>query len=91
LGSSIFLKGPRLFNTDISIIKNIASTERVRMNIYAEMLNALNHPNFNFTDSYSFSTNNPAQYLLVNSSPYAPGTVGQNGNRQIQFRIQLAF
>src|SRR5215831_15142851 len=91
LGSMIFLKGPRLFNTDISIIKNIPITERVKMNIYAEMLNALNHPNFNFTDSYSFSTNNPAQYLLVNSSPYAPGTVGQNGNRQIQFRIQLAF
>jgi hypothetical protein len=91
LGSIIFLKGPRLFNTDISIIKNIPITEHLKMNIYAEMLNAFNHPNFNFTDSYSGGTNNPAQYLLVNSSPYAPGTVGQNGNRQIQFRVQLAF
>jgi hypothetical protein len=91
LGSTIFLKGPRLVDTDISIIKNIPITERVKMNIYAEMLNAFNHPNFNFTDSYSGGTNNPAQYLLVNSAPYAPGTVGQNGNRQIQFRIQLAF
>jgi len=91
LGSIVFLKGPRLFNTDISIIKAIPITERVRMNIYAEMLNAFNHPNFNFTDGYSFGTNNPAQYLLVNSAPYAPGTVGQNGNRQIQFRMQVAF
>jgi hypothetical protein len=91
LGSVIFLKGPRLFNTDISIIKNIPITEHVKMNIYAEMLNAFNHPNFNFTDSYSGGTNNPAQFLLVNSAPYAPGTVGQNGNRQIQFRMQLAF
>jgi len=91
LGSMVFLKGPRLFNTDISIIKAIPITERVRLNIYAEMLNAFNHPNFNFTDGYSFGTNNPAQYLLVNSAPYAPGTVGQNGNRQIQFRMQLAF
>ncbi|MFZ0862200.1 MAG: hypothetical protein WAN18_16050, partial [Candidatus Sulfotelmatobacter sp.] len=82
---------PRLFNTDISLIKAIPITEHVRMNIYAEMLNAFNHPNFNFTDSYSGGTNNPAQYLLVNSAPYAPGTVGQNGNRQIQFRMQVAF
>jgi hypothetical protein len=91
LGSIVFLKGPRLFNTDISIIKAIPITERVRLNIYAEMLNAFNHPNFNFTDGYSFGTNNPAQYLLVNSAPYAQGTVGQNGNRQIQFRMQVAF
>ena len=93
LGSMVFLKGPRLFNTDISIIKAIPITERVRMNIYAEMLNAFNHPNFNFTNSfYSFGTNNPAQYLSVtNGPPFAPGTVGQNGNRQIQFRMQVAF
>jgi hypothetical protein len=91
LGQTIFLKGPRLFNTDISIIKNIPITERFKFNISAEMLNAFNHPNFNFTDSYSGGTNNPAQYLLVNSSPYAPGTVGQNGNRQIQFRMKLDF
>ena len=92
LGSVIFLKGPRLFNTDISIIKHIQITERVKMNIYAEMLNAFNHPNFNFTDGYSGGTNNPAQYLQVNGTPpYAPGTVGQNGNRQIQFRMQVAF
>jgi hypothetical protein len=91
LGSIIFLKGPRLFNTDISIIKAIPITEHVKMNLYAEMLNAFNHPNFNFTDSYSGGTNNPAQFLLVNSAPYAPGTVGQNGNRQIQFRMQVAF
>lgn len=91
LGSIVFLKGPRLFNTDISIIKAIPIKEHLKMNLYAEMLNAFNHPNFNFTDSYSGGTNNPAQYLLVNSAPYAPGTVGQNGNRQIQFRIQVAF
>ena len=91
LGSTVFLHGPRLFDTDISLIKSIPIWERVRFNFSAEFLNAFNHPNFNFTDSYSFGTNNPAQYLLVNSSPYAPGTVGQNGNRMIQFRLQLQF
>ena len=93
LGSIVFLKGPSLFNTDISIIKAIPFTERVRMNIYCEMLNAFNHPNFNFTNSfYSFGTNNPAQFLSVtNGPPFAPGTVGQNGNRQIQFRMVVEF
>jgi len=92
LGSIVFLKGPRLFNTDISIIKVFPITERVHLNIYCEMLNAFNHPNFNYTNSgYSNGTNNPAQFLVVNSEPFAPGTVGQNGNRQIQFRMQLAY
>jgi hypothetical protein len=92
LGQAIFLHGPMLVDTDISIIKNIPIWERVRFNIYAELVNAFNHPNFNFTDSiYSGLSNNPAQYLFVNSAPYAPGTVQQNGNRQVQFRLQLAF
>ena len=81
LGSIVFLKGPRFFNTDISIVKAIPITERVRMNIYCEMLNAFNHPNFNFTNSfYSFGTNNPAQFLSVtNGPPFAPGTSGPAG------------
>jgi hypothetical protein len=91
LGQNVFLKGPHLVNVDLSVIKTIAVWERLRFNIYGEFLNAFNHPNFNFIDGYSFGTNNPAQYLLVNQAPYATGTVGQNGNRQIQFRLQLQF
>jgi hypothetical protein len=91
LGQNVFLKGPKTVDVDLSVIKTIGIWERLRFNFYAEFLNAFNHPNFNFIDSYSFGTNNPAQYLLVNSAPYAPGTVGQNGNRQIQFRLQLQF
>ena len=91
LGNSIFLRGPGLFDADLSVIKSIGIWERVRFNIYAEFLNILNHPNFNFIDGYSYGTNNPAQYLPVNAAPYAPGTVQQNGNRQIQFRLQMAF
>jgi hypothetical protein len=91
LGQNIFLKGPATISTDFSVIKTVYLWERLRFNFYSEFLNVFNHPSFNFIDSYSFGTNNPAQYLLVNSSPYAPGTVGQNGNRQIQFRLQLQF
>ena len=91
LGNSIFLRGPKLFDVDLSVIKSIGIWERVKFNIYAEFLNAFNHPNFNFIDGYSFGTNNPAQYLPVNAGPFANGTVGQNGNRQIQFRLQMMF
>ncbi|HKS82409.1 MAG TPA: carboxypeptidase-like regulatory domain-containing protein [Candidatus Acidoferrales bacterium] len=91
LGQNVFLKGPRTVDVDLSVIKTIGIWERLRFNIYAEFLNAFNHPSFNFIDGYSFGTNNPAQYLLVNQQPYAPGSVGQNGNRQIQFRLQMQF
>lgn len=91
LGNSIFLRGPGLFDADLSVIKSIGIWEHLRFNFYAEFLNIFNHPNFNFIDSYSGGTNNPAQYAPVNAAPYLPGTVQQNGNRQIQFRLQLAF
>jgi hypothetical protein len=96
MGRQIFLSGPKLVNTDFSLIKNFSIRERVGLNFYAEFINAFNHPNFNFIDSYSGHTDNPAQYLPVNSAPYAPGRVTATGgtatgNRQIQFRLELAF
>jgi hypothetical protein len=87
----IFLHGPMFINTNLSLTKHIPIWERVGLDIHAEFINAFNHPNFNYTDSYSFGTNNPAQYLFVNAAPYSPLTVNQGGNRQIQFRLQLVF
>jgi len=87
----IFLHGPMFVNTDLSLNKEIPIWERVAIDIHAEFVNAFNHPSFNYTDNYSFGTNNPAQYLFVNSAPYSPLTVGQGGNRQIQFRAQIVF
>ncbi len=87
----IFLHGPMFVNTDLSITRHIAIWERLGLDIHAEFINVFNHPSFNYTDGYSYSTNNPAQYLFVNSAPYSPLTVGQGGNRVIQFRVQLVF
>jgi len=87
----MFLHGPNFINTNLSITKHIGIWERVGMDIHGEFINVFNHPSFNYTDGYSFSTNNPAQYLFVNSAPYSPLTVGQAGNRVIQFRVQLVF
>jgi len=90
LGQFIFLTGPMYVNTDISLLKSIPIHERLRLNIYAEMLNAFNHPNWNITDNFSFSTNNPAQYVNVQSPTYTAASPA-NGSRSIQFRLQLAF
>ena len=87
----IFLHGPMFVNTNLSLTKRISLYERLGLEIHAEFINVFNHPSFNYTDGYSYSTNNPAQYLFVNSAPYSPLTVGQSGNRVIQFRAQLAF
>lgn len=88
----IFLHGPMFVNTNFSLSKDIPIWERVHMEINAEFINAFNHPNFNYTDGYSSKTNNPAQYLFVNISPYSPLTLNSaSGNRQIQFRLQVVF
>jgi hypothetical protein len=83
-------------NTDISILKSIPIFEKLRLNIYAEMINAFNHPNWNITDNFSGSTNNPAQYVNVQSSTFSAASIanpnnGAGGARSIQFRVQLAF
>jgi hypothetical protein len=89
-GQFVFLTGPMFFNTDMSLVKTIPIKERVRLNIYAEFLNAFNHTNWNVIDGYAGGTNNPAEYANINSStfpelsdPYIP--------RNIQFRLQIAF
>jgi hypothetical protein len=96
LGSFIFLRGPMFVNTDISIIKSIPIWERVRLNIYAEMINAFNHPNWTVTDNFSANSNNPAQFVNIQSTTFAGASIanpnnGAAGARSIQFRIQLAF
>ena len=90
LGSFVFLKGPVFFNTDMSLVKSIPIFDRLRMDVYAEFLNAFNHTNWNVTDNFSGRTNNPAQYLDVTSAPFAGARLA-DGPRTIQFRLQLAF
>jgi hypothetical protein len=90
LGQFIFLTGPMLVNTDISLLKSIPIHERVRFNIYAEFLNAFNHANWNITDNFSGGTNNPAQYVNIQSSTFTAASAA-NQPRSIQFRLQLAF
>ncbi len=90
LGQFVYLTGPMFFNTDISIVKSIPITERVKFNIYAEFLNAFNHTNWNVIDPYTPGSNNPAQYANINSSTF-PALSDPYIPRNIQFRLQVAF
>jgi len=97
LGQFVYLHGPQFFDTDFAVTKLFPIVENMQLNIQAEMLNAFNHPDWNYVDGYSAGTNNPAQYVTVTNSPAAPGAeinpngLASGGSRDIQFRIQLQF
>jgi len=99
LGQFVWLTGPTLFTADMSVIKSIPITERVKLNFYAEFLNVFNHPAWFVLDNYSFqSVNNPADYANINSTTFSglyestgSGVGGSLTPRNIQFRLQLAF
>jgi hypothetical protein len=71
LGQMVYLRGPMFFDTDISLVKSIPITERVRFNIFAEFINALNHPNWTAIDNFSSGTKNPGQYANISSSTFS--------------------
>jgi hypothetical protein len=97
LGQFIYLTGPQLINTDFAVTKEFPILEHLKLNMQAEMLNLFNHPLWAVVDSYSGSTNNPAQYVNLQNYPVVPGTqtdpegLGSGGPRDLQFRVQLVF
>lgn len=94
LGSMVYLYGPMFWNVDMSVHKAIPITERVSLNIWAEFLNAFNHPNWTVLDNFSGKTNGPAQYANITSNSFsALSLANPDGlySRNIQFRVQLSF
>jgi hypothetical protein len=73
------LSGPQYFNLDMSIIKRIPITERVKFEIKVTAVNLLNHPNFIYgTQNFDSTT-----FGLITS---------QRGNsRQMNFIGQIRF
>jgi hypothetical protein len=74
--SRAFFLGPSAFTSDLSLFKNIAVTERVKMRFTADFVNAFNHP-------YNNGPN--ATTGLVDLSVQA------NDPRIIQFSLRLSF
>ena len=73
------LRGPSRVNVDFSLFKDIAVTERIRLQFRGELFNILNHPQFDLPNS---TIGQPAAGTITN-------TVGTP--RDIQIGLRLAF
>jgi hypothetical protein len=80
------LTGPGLAELDVSVMKNTAISERVRLQFRAEFFNVLNHANFGTPNTVVFSSasTTPASTAGVITSTAST-------SRQIQFGLKLLF
>jgi hypothetical protein len=72
------VRAPGLWNTDLSLSKNMAVTERIRFQIRADLFNAFNHTNFNAVSTGITSAN----FGRLTST---------TGPRIVQFNARLTF
>jgi hypothetical protein len=73
------LHAPHRTNDDIAINKSIAFTERIRFKLQAELINAFNHPLFQYSNTDISSTTGFGRGYY-NGSP-----------RNIEFRANIEF
>ncbi len=76
--------GPGLAEMDLSLVKGIAATERVRLQFRAEFFNILNHTNLGTPNAIVFSSGavSPSAGLITTTA---------TTSRQIQFGLKLMF
>jgi hypothetical protein len=81
------LRGPRFFNTDISLSKDAKLTEQFRLQFRAEVFNIFNHANFANPNNNVFSASGAVNAAagVITSSNF--GTTP----RQIQFGLKFTF
>lgn len=78
------LTGPGLADADVSLFKNVAISERLRLQIRAEFFNVLNHANFSTPNAIVFSNG-----AISSSAGLITSTT--TTLRQIQFGMKLMF
>jgi len=80
------LNGPQYFDADLSIIKRVPFTERVRLELKATAINFLNHTNFIYgTQNFDSTT-----FGLITTQRASFGTSIVN-TRSLNFQAQLRF
>jgi len=78
------LSGPDFVNTDFSVMKHFALTERVRLDFRTEVFNLFNHPQFGAPGGNGVGADfNSPTFNVVNYTV--------NNPRLIQFALKLAF
>jgi hypothetical protein len=88
-----FINGPMYFNWDAGLIKNIAFTERTRLQLRMEVFNVLNNVNF-FAPSGGNATSNgeDSNIFNINSATFGQITSGNAyPPRIIQFAARFEF
>jgi hypothetical protein len=73
------LSGPHYFDWDMGAFKTFAITERFKLTFRSDLMNVLNHPNFNNPNN-DISQPNAGQVTWVSGNP-----------RVVQFALRLAF
>jgi Carboxypeptidase regulatory-like domain/TonB dependent receptor len=79
--------GPNLFNSDMSIFKNVSIHERMTAQFRMDAFNALNHINYAVPNGAIDSSSSGA----ITGGPYPTGTGGTTNPRQLQFTLHLQF
>ncbi len=83
------LRGPGFFNLDASIFRNFSITERVKLQIRAEMFGVTNTPHYGLPGT---DVTNPAQFGVITSTLNLAGRgTGTGGERQTWFSARVTF
>jgi hypothetical protein len=80
------LEGPKLIETDVSLTKKFAFTERLNLQFRSEVFNLFNHTNLN--------TPNPVVYAAATGGPSPTAgviTSTSTTSRQIQLGLKLLW
>ena len=72
------LEGPAYHNVNVSLVKNTAFSERLKLQLRAEAFNLFNHPNFNLPDNFL-------------GSPTFGRISSARDPRHLQFGVKLLF
>jgi hypothetical protein len=83
-------RGPKYVNVDMSLFKNVALSERVRLQLRAEAFNLFNHPNFALPETNLLS---PTFGKFSRTPDVAAGSprVASGAQRVIQLAAKLVF
>jgi hypothetical protein len=79
--------GPGFFNSDISLMKNVAVLEKFTAEFRFDAYNAFNHINFGNPNG----TIDQGSAGSIGGGSYPAGTGGTTNPRQLQFTVHLAF
>jgi len=88
-----YFRSPSYFDTDFSVMKNFAITERAKIQLGANLFNVLNHPNF-FTPVNNVAAPNFGQLFATAAQPTTPYGAFQGAGvtgRLIQMQAKLIF